>query len=175
MRMTAAVLHEQGRPSPFSKSAPFAVEEVELEGPGEGEILVEVRAAGLCHSDLLLVEGRGKRAVPYVGGHEGAGIVREVGRGIGWLKPGDHVDMTVPSGCGHCSYCLDSRAVLCDSVSESRAIGTLPNGQRRIKSRQGKPLHHYAGVSSFAQYAVTVPGALVKVDPRLPMDVAALL
>jgi alcohol dehydrogenase len=174
MRMTAAVLHEQGRPAPFAMSAPFAVEQVAIEGPGEGEILVEVRAAGLCHSDLLLVEGRGKRAVPYVGGHEGAGIVREVGHGVSSFKPGDHVVMTVPSGCGHCSYCLDSRAVLCDSVSESRAQGTLPNGHRRLSSANGKPLHHYAGVSSFAQYAVTVPGALVKVDPRLPMDVGAL-
>jgi Zn-dependent alcohol dehydrogenase len=173
MRMIAAVMYEQGLPAPYATSLPLKIEEVELEGPGEGEVLVEVRAAGLCHSDLSQVAGLRKRTVPVVMGHEGAGVVREVGRGVSTLAPGDHVVMTVGSGCGHCRYCIGRRPVLCDAVGASRAKGLLLNG-RRVLSRSGLPLFHHSGVSSFAQYAVTVPGSLVKIDPSIPLDVAAL-
>jgi Zn-dependent alcohol dehydrogenase len=98
MRMTAAVMYEQGLPTPYLDSTPFRIEDVELDGAGEGEVLVEIRAAGLCHSDLSRVAGLRKRKLPVVGGHEGAGIVREVGRGVTRLKPGDHVVMTVANG-----------------------------------------------------------------------------
>jgi len=173
MRMTAAVMYEQGLPAPYVASQPLRIEEVNLDGPGEGEVLVEVRAAGLCHSDLSQVAGLRKRTVPVVMGHEGAGIVREVGRGVTGLAPGDHVVMTVGSGCGHCRYCVDRRPVLCDAVGASRAKGLLMTG-RRLLSRSGAPLFHHSGVSSFAQYAVTVPGTLVKVDPSIPLDIAAM-
>lgn len=173
MRMIAAVMYEQGLPAPYAKSQPLKIEEVELEGPGEGEVLVEVRAAGLCHSDLSQVAGLRKRTVPVVMGHEGAGIVREVGRGVSALAPGDHVVMTVGSGCGYCRYCIGRRPVLCDAVGASRAKGLLLNGRRAL-SRAGQPLFHHSGVSSFAQYAVTVPGSLVKIDPSIPLDVAAM-
>jgi len=92
--MTAAVMFEQGLPKPYAESRPLKIEEVELEAPGDGEVLVEVRAGGLCHSDLSQVAGLRKRTVPVVGGHEGAGIVREVGRGVTRLRTGDHVVMT---------------------------------------------------------------------------------
>ena len=173
MRMTAAVMVEQGLPAPYAKSQPFRIEEVELEGPGEGEVLVEVRAAGLCHSDLSVVAGLRRRTLPVVGGHEGAGIVREVGRGVTSLKPGDHVIMTVASGCGHCHSCVFVRPGLCDLVGISRSQGVLGNGARRL-SRVGGVLYHYSGVSSFAQYAVTVPSTLIKADPAVPLDVAAM-
>ena len=173
MRMKAAVMYEQGLPTPYVQSQPFKIEEVELEGPGEGEVLLEVKAAGLCHSDLSQVAGQRKRKVPVVGGHEGAGIVREVGAGVTELKPGDHVVMTVGSGCGHCRFCVDYRPVLCDVVNASRAQGVLTTGARRLSLR-GAPLWHYSGISSFAQYAVSAPGSLVKCDPSIPLDVAAL-
>ena len=173
MRMTAAVMYEQGLPTPYVESTPFRIEEVELDGPGEGEVLVEVKAAGLCHSDLSQVAGLRKRTLPVVGGHEGAGIVREVGRGVTRLKQGDHVVMTVASGCGHCRPCVESRPALCDTVGASRAQGVLANGLRKL-SRGGAPVYHYSGVSSFAQYAVTVPGTLIKADPSIPLDVAAM-
>lgn len=173
MRMTAAIMYEQGLPAPYAQSQPLKIEEVDLEGPGEGEVLVEVRAAGLCHSDLSQIAGLRKRTVPVVVGHEGAGIVREVGRGVEHLKPGDHVVMTVGSGCGHCHACVNSKPVLCDLVGASRSKGVLMNGYRRL-TRHGSPLYHHSGVSSFAQYAVTVPGTLVKIDPSIPLDVAAL-
>lgn len=170
--MTAAVMYEQGLPTPYAASAPFRIEEVELEGPGAGEVLVEVRAAGLCHSDLSQVAGLRKRSLPVVGGHEGAGIVREVGAGVSTLKPGDHVVMTVATGCGHCRPC-QLRPALCENVSASRAQGVLPNGARRL-SLNGKPVHHYSGVSSFAQFAVAVPQTLIRIDPGIPLDVAAM-
>lgn len=173
MRMTAAVMYEQGLPTPYVESRPFVIEEVELEGPGEGEVLVEVRAAGLCHSDLSQVAGLRKRKLPVVGGHEGAGIVREVGRGVARFKPGDHVVMTVACGCGYCRPCTDSRTALCDTIGASRAAGGLANGSRKL-SRNGTPLFHYSGISSFAQYAVTSPTTLIKADPAVPLDVAAM-
>jgi alcohol dehydrogenase len=171
--MIAAVMHEQGLPAPYAQSQPFHIEEVDLEGPGDHEVLVEVRAAGLCHSDLSVVEGLRRRTLPTVGGHEGAGIVREVGRAVTHLRPGDHVVMTVAAGCGHCRPCHDSRPALCDGNTASRAGGLLPNGARRLSLR-GEPLYHYSGLSSFAQYAVTVPEALIGIDPAIPLDVAAM-
>jgi Zn-dependent alcohol dehydrogenase len=173
MRMTAAVMYGQGLPIPYTGSKPFRIEEVDLEGPDEGEVLVEVRAAGLCHSDLSVVAGLRKRTLPVVGGHEGAGIVCEIGRGVTQLQPGDHVVMTVATGCGHCRPCTELRPALCDSVGASRAQGQLPNGARRL-SRNDRPVYHYSGVSSFAQYAVIVPSTLVKIDPSIPLDIAAM-
>lgn len=173
MRMLAAVMYEQGLPTPYVESQPFSIEEVELEGPGEGEVLVEVRSAGLCHSDLSQVAGLRQRKVPVVGGHEGAGIVREVGRGVNGLSPGDHVVMTAVADCGHCQFCIENRPVLCESVTMARSQGLLSDGERRLSYR-GKPLFHYSGISSFAQYAVTVPNSLIKIDPSIPLDVAAM-
>ncbi len=173
MRMMAAVMYEQGLPAPYASSLPFKIEDVELDGPGEGEVLVEVRAAGLCHSDLAQVAGLRKRRLPVVGGHEGAGIVREVGHGVTSLQAGDHVVMTVGSGCGHCRSCVDLKPVLCDVVGASRQQGILANGQRRL-SFKGAPVYHYSGISSFAQYAVSVPESLVKIDKSIPLEVAAL-
>jgi Zn-dependent alcohol dehydrogenase len=173
VRMTAAVMYEQGLPSPYTQSQPLKIEEVDLEGPGEGEVLVEIRAAGLCHSDLSQVAGLRKRTLPVVCGHEGAGIVVELGAGVQGLKPGDHVVMTVAAGCGHCRPCVGGKPALCDNVSASRAQGLLPNGNRRL-SRQGKPLFHYSGISSFAQFAVSLPSALIRIDPKIPLEVAAM-
>jgi Zn-dependent alcohol dehydrogenase len=173
MKIKAAVMYEQGLPSPYVESNPLVIETVDLAGPEDGEVLVEVVAAGLCHSDLAQVAGLRKRRLPVVCGHEGAGIVREVGRGVNTLKPGDHVVMTVASGCGHCRPCLAGKPALCDSMTASRSQGMLPNGRSKL-SLDGKELCHYSGISSFAEYAVTMPGALIKIDPAIPLDVAAM-
>jgi alcohol dehydrogenase len=171
--MTAAVMHEQGLPPAYVDSKPFRIEEVDLDGPGEGEVLVEVSAAGLCHSDLSQVAGLRKRTLPVVGGHEGAGIVVEVGRGVTQLRAGDHVVMTSGAGCGHCGPCIRQRPNLCDSVGTSRVAGLLPSGARRL-TLNGKPLYHYSGISSFAQYAVCATSSLIKADKRVPIDMAAM-
>ncbi|MDR5760552.1 zinc-binding dehydrogenase [Caballeronia sp. LZ035] len=174
MRMTAAVMYEQGLPMPYVESQPFRIEEVELRSPEEGEVLVEVRGAGLCHSDLSQVAGLRKRKLPVVGGHEGAGIVREIGRGVSGLKPGDHVVMTSVADCGHCPACARKRLVLCESVGMARSQGFLSNGQLRLASLDGQPVYHYSGISSFAQFAITMPSSLIKIDPSIPLDVAAM-
>jgi Zn-dependent alcohol dehydrogenase len=173
MRVTAAVMYEQGLSRPYVDSEPFKIEDVELEGPCDGEVLVEVEAAGLCHSDLAQVAGLRPRKLPVVGGHEGAGIVREIGRGVTWLKPGDHVVMTAAAGCGHCRPCSETRPVLCENVMISRRGGLLPNGMRRL-SLNGNPLYHYSGISSFAQYSVGMSNSFVKIDESIPLDVAAM-
>ncbi|CAN5724728.1 zinc-dependent alcohol dehydrogenase family protein [soil metagenome] len=174
LRMTAAVMYEQGMAAPYAQSQPFRIEEVDLEGPGEGEVLVEVRGAGLCHSDLSVVEGLRKRPLPIVGGHEGAGIVREVGRGVTGLKPGDHVAMAGVAGCGKCRTCLAGRPGVCQAVSGARAEGMLATGARRLRLTDGGRLNHYSGISVYAQYAVVAPQSLIKIDAGVPFDVAAL-
>lgn len=173
MKVKAAVMYEQGLPAPYVDSTPLVIESIELEGPQDDEVLVEVVAAGLCHSDLSQVAGLRKRRLPVVCGHEGAGIVRDVGKGVKTLKSGDHVVMTVASGCGHCRPCLSGKPALCDAMGASRSQGLLPNGRTKL-SLNGNPLYHYSGISSFAEYSVTVPGALIKIDPSIPLDVAAM-
>ena len=173
MRMKAAVMYEQGLPRPYAESLPFRIEDVDLDPPGDGEVLIKVRAAGLCHSDLSQVEGLRKRKLPVVGGHEAAGVILEVGRGVTRMAPGDHVVMTVVSGCGACRTCSLGRPALCDSVTAPRIQGLLATGTRRL-SRQGQPIFHYSGISGFAQYAVSVPGSLIKIDPEIPLEDAAL-
>jgi len=173
--MTAAVMYQQGLTAPFAQSKPFHIEEVELDGPGDDEILVEVRGAGLCHSDLTTLEGMRKRPLPIVGGHEGAGIVREVGRDVKGFAPGDHVAMAAVAGCGHCRVCLAGKPGQCTAVSAAKAEGMLGNGARRLRLLDGGRLNHYSGISVYAQYAVVVPQSLVKIDPAMPIDIAALL
>lgn len=173
MKMTAAVMYEQGLPQPFERSQPFKIEQVELDSPGEGEVLVEVRAAGICHSDLSQVKGLRKRTLPVVGGHEAAGIVREVGENVSKLAPGDHVIMTAVTGCGSCEICQDGYPALCKSVTMPRMKGLLGSGSRRL-SVGGAPLYHYSGISGFAEYAVTMAESLIKIDKTVPLDVAAM-
>ena len=174
MKMTAAVMYEQGLAKPYAETHPFHIEEVELDGPGPGEVLVEVRAAGLCHSDLSVIEGMRKRPLPVVGGHEGAGIVREVGAGVTHFKVGDHVAMAGVAGCGKCRVCKAGRPGLCQVVSAARAEGMLATGARRLHLRNGGTLNHYSGISVYAQYAVVAPQSLIKMDLGVPLDVAAL-
>ena len=133
--MKAAVLYEQGLASPFEQSRPLRIEEVQLEGPGEGEVLIDVAAAGLCHSDLSTIEGVRPRKVPTVMGHEAAGIVREVGPGVRRLKVGDHVVAVFVASCGHCRYCASGRPNLCMASWTARAEGTLLSGPRTMARR----------------------------------------
>ena len=118
MKIRAAVLYEQGKPLPYAQSRPLVVEEVDLDGPGPGEVLVQIAAAGLCHSDLSAIAGMRPRAIPAVAGHEASGIVREVGTGVSQFKPGDHVVVVFVASCGHCVHCYGGRPNLCESSWE---------------------------------------------------------
>ncbi len=173
MKTTAAVLHEIGKPVPYADSRPLAVEELELDGPGEGEVLVRVKAAGLCHSDLSVIDGNRPRPTPMALGHEAAGIVEETGRGVSDLRPGDHVVMVFVPSCGHCLPCMEGRPALCEPGAATNAEGQLLSGARRL-SLDGQPVHHHMGVSAFAERAVVSRRSLIKIDQSLPLDEAAL-
>jgi alcohol dehydrogenase len=173
MKMRAAVLREMMKPRPYADSKPFAIEEVELEKPGEGEVLVRIRAAGLCHSDLSTVNGDRPRPMPMVLGHEAAGEVVEPGPGVKDLAPGDHVILVFVPSCGHCLPCMEGRPALCEPGAAANGSGTLLSGARRI-SLGGQPVYHHIGVSAFAEYAVASRNSLVKIDSDLPFEEAAL-
>jgi alcohol dehydrogenase len=174
MKMTAAVMFEQGKPRPYAESKPLAIEIVDLEGPGPGEVLVEIAGAGLCHSDLSAIEGNRVRAVPTVVGHEAAGIVREVGAGVTRVAVDDHVVMLFVASCGTCEVCTGGRPNLCQSSWDARAKGTLQSGARRL-SLGGKPLNHYSGISCFAEFAVVSERSLMPLPKALPLLDAAIL
>jgi len=173
MKMRAAVLVEMERPKPYSQSKPVEVVEVDLDPPGPGEVLVEMKAAGVCHSDLSIVNGSRPKLTPLVLGHEAAGIVAEVGDGVDDLKPGDHVVFLFVPSCGHCKPCMLGRPVLCEPGFEANSAGTLISGAKRL-SRNGQPIDHQVGVSCFAEYAVSSTKSLMKIDKTLPLDEAAL-
>ncbi len=174
MRMKAAIMFEQGRPRPYAESRPLDVEEVELEPPGPGEVLIEIAAAGLCHSDLSAIEGIRPRPLPIVIGHEGAGIVRELGEGVTDLAPGDHVVTVFVTSCGHCRWCVRGRPNICPSGFAARAAGTLVSGAKRISRLNGDKVNHGSGLSLFAQHAVVSRRAALKIDPDIPLEDAAI-
>lgn len=173
MRIRAAVLHEIGRSRPYAESRPLTVEELELEPPGAGEVLVEIKAAGLCHSDLSVINGDRPRPTPMALGHEAAGVVTDVGAGVDDLKPGDRVVMAFVPSCGHCLPCMSGRPALCEPGAKSNAAGTLLSGARRL-TLDGRPINHHMGLSVFADHAVVSRRSLVKVETDLAFDKLAL-
>ncbi len=173
MKIKAAVLHEIGAEGPFAQSKPLKVETLDLAPPGEGEILVEIRAAGLCHSDLSVINGARPRPTPMALGHEAAGIVREMGPGVHDLAAGDHVALVFVPSCGACVPCAEGRPALCEPGAAANLAGELLAGGRRL-TLDGAPVHHHLGVSAFASYAVVSRRSAVKIDPELPFEEAAL-
>ena len=173
IRIKAAVLRELGTPGPYAESRPLAVEEFELAPPGPGEVLVSVRAAGLCHSDLSVIDGNRPRPMPMVLGHEMAGVVEAVGHGVADLQRGDHVVASFVPSCGVCSPCVAGRPALCEPGLASNTAGTLLSGERRLQ-QHGQAVNHHLGVSGFAEYATVSWRSLVRVDPTLPFAEAAL-
>jgi alcohol dehydrogenase len=173
MKVRAAVLREIGRPAPYAESRPLAIEDVELDPPGPGEVLVRIRAAGLCHSDLSVIDGNRPRPMPMVLGHEAAGVVEATGPGVAGLARGDHVVAAFVPSCGHCRPCETGRPALCEPGFKANSAGTLLSGERRLHDAHGS-VHHHLGVSGFAQYAVLAANSLVRVPADLPFAEAAL-
>lgn len=173
MKVSAAVLREPTTVRPFSESKPLRIETVDLDPPGPGEVLVRIMAAGLCHSDLSGITGARKRKVPTVVGHESAGIVEAVGDAVVNVRQGDHVVSTFVASCGLCSFCIAGRPNLCQRSWDARETGALRTGGRRIRL-DGEPLHHYSGVSCFAEFAVVASESLVPISKSVPFADAAL-
>lgn len=174
MRMKAAVLQAQGLPRPYAETRPMSIEEVELAPPGPGEVLIEIAAAGLCHSDLSTIENQRPRPLPIIIGHEGAGIVRALGEGVTGLREGDHVVALFVTSCGECRYCVRGRPNICAASFDTRAKGTLMSGARRLARLNGEVVNHNSGLSLFAQFAVVMRDSLVKIDRDIPLEDAAL-
>jgi alcohol dehydrogenase len=173
MKIQAAVLRQSGLPAPYAESRPLLIESFDLDPPGPGEVLVRVRAAGLCHSDLSVIDGNRPRPLPMVLGHEVAGVVEELGADVTDLARGDHVVAAFVPSCGHCEPCGGGRPALCEPGLASNTAGTLLSGARRLHQGDAA-VHHHLGVSGFAQYATLSRRSLVRIDPTLPFAEAAL-
>ena len=171
--MKAAVLEEMGRARPYAKSKPLVLQDVDLGPPGPDELLVKIKAAGLCHSDLSVINGDRPRPTPMVLGHEAAGVVEQCGPGVTDLKPGDQIVLAFIPSCGACIPCMEGRPALCEPGARANVAGTLLRGARRLSVRN-QPIYHHIGVSGFAEYAVVSRRSAVKVDSSLPAHEAAL-
>ncbi|WP_329519086.1 zinc-dependent alcohol dehydrogenase family protein [Spirillospora sp. NBC_01491] len=172
-RTRSAVLVESGRPAPYADSRPVEVAELSLDPPGPGELLVRVGAAGLCHSDLSVLNGSRPRPLPMALGHEAAGEVIETGEGTEFA-PGDRVVMAFVPACGHCARCVGGRPALCGPGAKANGAGTLLSGAKRFAAADGTRPNHHLGVSAFSEYTVVSARSAVRVDADLPYEIAAL-
>ena len=154
----------------FGAGKPLEIADVDLEGPKAGEVLIEIKATGVCHTDAFTLSGDDPEgAFPAILGHEGAGIVQEVGPGVTSVKPGDHVIPLYTPECRECDYCLHPKTNLCQAIRETQGKGMMPDGSSRF-SLDGKPLLHYMGCSTFSNYTVLPEIALAKVREDAPFD-----
>jgi alcohol dehydrogenase len=173
MKTRAALISQMEKPRPYASSVPLTIEELDLDPPGDGEVLVKIKAAGLCHSDLSTINGDRPRQMPMVLGHEAAGEVLECGPGVKDLAVGDHVILVFVPSCGHCMPCMEGRPALCEPGFKANGAGTLLSGATRL-SRKGERVYHHVGVSAFAEHAVVSRQSLVKIDRTLGFEEAAL-
>lgn len=173
MKTRAAVLHTVDKHAPFAQSQPLKIEEVDLDAPGLGEVLIKMKAAGLCHSDLSVITGVRPRPVPMAIGHEASGTVVQVGEGVHDLKTGDRVVLVFVPSCGHCMPCMEGRPALCEPGAEANGKGTLLSGERRLHMA-GHDVHHHLGVSAFSEHAVVSRRSCVKLEQDIDPVEAAL-
>jgi S-(hydroxymethyl)glutathione dehydrogenase / alcohol dehydrogenase len=167
MKVKAAVAWEP--------KAPLVIEEIDLEGPKAGEVLVKIVATGVCHTDAFTLSGADPEGLfPVVLGHEGGGIVTEIGEGVTSLKVGDHVIPLYTPECKECKFCLSGKTNLCVKIRATQGKGLMPDGTSRF-SKNGKMIHHYMGCSTFAEYTVVPEIALAKVNPKAPLEKVCLL
>jgi len=166
MKIQAAVFYEPG--------VPFAVETLDLAPPREGEVLVRVAAAGVCHSDWHLMTGATRHTVPVVPGHEGAGVVVAVGPGVSRVQVGQNVALNWAPSCGACFYCLHDRPSLCGTYVGPIWAGTMMDGTTRL-SKDGAPVYHFSALACFADHTVAPEECCVPIDPAVPLTVAALI
>jgi alcohol dehydrogenase len=173
MKIRAAVLDTMGAALPYAQSRPLKIEELDLQPPGPGEILVRIRAAGLCHSDLSVINGDRPRPMPMALGHEAAGVVEALGDGVTDLRAGDHVVLVFVPSCGHCAPCAEGRPALCEPGAAANGAGKLLSGAMRLQ-RAGAPIHHHLGCSAFATHATVSRRSAIRITPELPLPEAAL-
>jgi len=174
MKTLAAVLRAVSDRRPYGDSQPLQLEELELGAPRAGELLVRIEAAGVCHSDLSVVDGSRLRPLPMALGHEAAGVVEEVGAGVRDVKPGDHVVLCFVPSCGVCAECSSGRPALCAPAAAVNGAGALLHGPPLLRDGKGQVVQHHLGVSGFAQRAVVARESAVVVPKDVPLPTAAL-
>ena len=164
---TAAVLYQAGKP--------LRIEQVQVQPPQRGEVLVRMKAAGVCHSDLHVMKGDLHMPMPIIPGHEGSGVIEAVGDGVTSVALGDHVIPIWRASCGQCEYCMAGRPALCDMGTRMRFEGVMPDGTMRFRNNAGDPIRHYAGVSTFSTMSTMPEAAVVKIPKDCTFEHAALL
>src|SRR5450631_4801383 len=159
----------------FEADKPLSIEQVDLDGPKAGEVLVRIVATGVCHTDAFTLSGADPEGLfPVILGHEGGGIVEEVGPGVKSVKPGDHVIPLYTPECGECEYCLSGKTNLCQKIRVTQGKGLMPDGTSRF-SIKGKPILHYMGTSTFSEYTVLPEISVAKINPQAPLEKVCLL
>lgn len=167
MKTRAAVAWEAGKP--------LSIEEIDIEGPRAGEVLVQLKATGVCHTDAFTLSGADPEGIfPAVLGHEGGGVVVEVGAGVTSVAPGDHVIPLYIPECGSCTFCTSGKTNLCQAVRATQGRGLMPDESTRL-SKGGKPIYHYMGTSTFSEYSIVNEISLAKINPQAPLDKVCLL
>jgi S-(hydroxymethyl)glutathione dehydrogenase/alcohol dehydrogenase len=167
MKSRAAVAWEAGKP--------LAIEEVDVAAPKAGEVLIKVVATGVCHTDAFTLSGKDPEGLfPVILGHEGGGIVQEVGAGVTSVKPGDHVIPLYTPECGECKFCRSGKTNLCQKIRTTQGKGLMPDGTTRF-SIKGRPILHYMGTSTFSEYTVMPEISVAKINPKAPLDKVCLL
>jgi S-(hydroxymethyl)glutathione dehydrogenase / alcohol dehydrogenase len=167
MKSRAAVAWEAGKP--------LTIEMIDVEGPKQGEVLVRIVATGVCHTDAFTLSGDDPEGLfPSILGHEGGGIVEEVGEGVTSVKPGDHVIPLYTPECGACSFCTSGKTNLCQAIRVTQGQGLMPDGSSRF-SAGGKQVFHYMGTSTFSEYTVMPEISIAKINPAAPLDKVCLL
>lgn len=173
MKTRAAVLYEMEASQPYKESKPLKIESLELENPHEHEVLLKIHAAGLCHSDLSVINGSRPRSLPMVLGHEATGEVLKVGSSVTRVKEGDHVVCTFIPSCGKCIPCKEGRPALCENGAKANEKGEMLEGGIRLSNEDGQVYHHL-GVSGFAEHAVVSENSIVKISDEIPFERAAV-
>ena len=167
MKSRAAVAWEAGKP--------LAIEEVEVEGPKSGEVLLKIEASGVCHTDAYTLSGKDPEGIfPAIMGHEGGAVVMETGPGVTSVRAGDHVIPLYIPECGACKFCTSGRTNLCGAIRATQGKGVMPDGSSRFKVN-GKTVYHYMGTSTFSEYTVLPEIAVAKINPQAPLDKVCLL
>jgi alcohol dehydrogenase len=173
MRTKAAVLNAIGSAMPYADSRPITIEELDFDPPREGEVVVRITSAGLCHSDLSNLNGTIPKPTPLALGHEAAGVVEEIGRGVTQVKPGDHVVFAFVPSCGNCEMCIAGKPAMCIPGLQANFANALLRGGTRFRLR-GEPVYHHLGVSGFAERTVCAQESLVPIPDDVPLEFAAV-
>ncbi|MEV0690723.1 zinc-binding dehydrogenase [Streptomyces sp. NPDC050388] len=174
MKTRAVVLRGVSTARPYSDTRPAEVEELELGAPREGEVLVRIAAASLCHSDLSVVNGDRVRPLPMALGHEAVGVVQDTGPGVSRVRPGDHVALVFVPSCGFCADCAAGRPALCAQAAAANGSGALLHGSSLLTDASGAPVHHQLGVSAFSEHAVLAQESVVPIPKDIPFTVASM-